>query len=265
MLGSGLGSVCRGWRTIREVPFETIPGLSAERVAGHEGVLRTCEVRGRTGVIVVGRKHGYEGNDRPVRALVDYIAGLGVTHLLLTSAAGSLTRSVRPGEIGIVEDLIDLQFRPPIASVPAHGKMTGGRPQPAGFPDRSLTLRCERPALGRCRVLDPSFARLVRRAAGAAGVPLQRGVLASMMGPTYETPAEVAMLKAAGAHFVTMSAAPEIEFAASRGVAVAAIAIITNYATGISSSRLTHEEVLESGSAAAGSVRLLIEQLITLQ
>lgn len=264
MLGSGLGEVCAGWPVSNEVPFESIPGLSAGCVDGHEGVIRTCNVGGRSGLFIVGRKHGYEGNDRPVRALVDHIAGLGVTHLLLTSASGSLTRSIRPGEIGIAEDLVDFQFRSPASPIPLRTHVTGGAGREA-FSEPSRPLWGERPAAGRLGGLDPAFAALVRRAAGAAGVSLHRGVMASMMGPTYETPSEVAMLQIAGAHFVTMSAAPEIEFAASRGVAVAALAIITNYATGISSDNLAHKDVLRRGGEAAGRVRALIEQLIILK
>lgn len=262
MLGSGLGSVCSGWTVIRETPFDAIPGLSAEHVPGHEGVIKTCEIGGRTGLCVVGRKHWYEGSDRPVRALIDHIAGLGVSRLLLTSASGSLTRSIRPGEIGLAEDLIDLQFRPPAA--PAR-KRAAPAPAAAAVPAPSSPVFGERPVVGMRAGLDPRFGNLVRRAAAAAGTTVRRGVMAAMMGPTYETPAEVGMLQAAGADFVTMSAAPEIEFAAARGMAVAALAVITNYATGISPARLTHEEVLLTGRAAAGQLRALIEQLVALK
>lgn len=261
MLGSGLGGVCGGWPVTGEVPFDDIPGLGVGHVAGHAGVVRTCTVSERTGLFIMGRKHRYEGSARAIRALIDYVASRGVANLLLTSAAGSLSRAIGPGALCLADDILDMQFRPPDTprrdSTSAPG--TSGKAASTGQVNR---LHGERPVEQHRAGLDRNLGRQVRRAADAAGIALSRGTLASMMGPTYETAAEVAMLQFAGAHCVTMSAAPEIEYAASAGMAVAALAVITNYATSISSERLSHEEVLRAGDAAAGGIRALIEQLI---
>jgi purine-nucleoside phosphorylase len=269
VLGSGLGSVCAGWPATGEVPFGSIPGIGSDRIAGHEGVLRTCGVEGRTCIFAVGRKHYYEGGDGPVRAIIGHLAGLGVTRLLLTSAAGSLSASFRPGEIAVADGLLDLQFRglprsggpsAPPAPVPPE---TGGEEDAGGI---SRASPSDRPPRRGARLLpDPALTGLVRRAGSAAGIPLGRGVMAAMHGPTYETPAEIRALREMGAHFVTMSAAPEIEHAAELGIAAAVLVIITNYATGPSSAPLSHGEVLKAGESAVSQVRSIIRQLIIIK
>jgi purine-nucleoside phosphorylase len=265
ILGSGLGDVCGDWPSTGECSFDEVPGLSSARIAGHEGVVRKCLVAGKQCLFVMGRKHCYEGGVGQVSALIDFISGLGAGRLLLTSAAGSLTRSIRPGEIGIAEDLLDLQFCsyavPPVVRRCPDGSRAGEAPVDT-FSDR---LYRERPHLGGPYGVDRPFTDLVEQAAGTAGITLRRGVIASMAGPTYETPAEVALLRKIGVHFVTMSAAPEMRFAVERGMSVAALAIVTNYATGISGVKLAHDEVLEIGARAAGSVRAIVRQLIELQ
>lgn len=247
VLGSGLGSVCAGWPPKAEIPFERIPGMGFGGVDGHEGVLRTCDVDGRECFFAVGRRHYYEGGEEPVRALIEHLAGLGASRLLLTSAAGSLTPAIRPGDIAVADGLLDLQFR--------------GFSRPAelsGSAEQELSRPGARP------LLDPDFTGLVRRAASLASIPVERGIMAAMHGPTYETPAEVRMLQEMGARFATMSAAPELAHAAGRGIPAAALAIITNYATGVSSAPLSHDEVLKAGESAAAQVRSIIRQFVVI-
>lgn len=234
VLGSGLGAVVDRF-TDRMAVDSTECGFPQSTVAGHAGRL----VRGRLGgtpvVAVSGRVHLYEGLDpavvvRGVRALHRW----GVGRIVFTASVGGITEGLDPGELMLVTDHINLQGRNPL-----FGRAFGTR-----FPD--LT-----------HAYDPAMCEVLRGAAGRAGVPLHEGVYAAMPGPSYETPAEIRMLRTLGADVVGMSTVPEVIAANEIGLRAAAIAVVSNRAAGLSGGPLTHDEVTESAhNVAVGLARL---------
>jgi purine-nucleoside phosphorylase len=249
MLGSGLGDVCAGYPVEEAIGFEAMDGVGASDVAGHEGEVRRCIVGGKPCVFVLGRRHFYEGDVGAVEALMEFLVGWGVDSLLLTSAAGSLARDLNPGELMMVTDVVDLQFRPP----------TGVKP-PAASQAREDSVLRERGTAS--AGMGKDLARLVAAAAKRAGVDLKRGVIGCTSGPAYETRAEVELLSRLGIDAVTMSAAPEMDIARRHGISASSLALITNLATGISPVRLDHAEVLETACEGVGEIRRIVEQLV---
>jgi inosine/guanosine/xanthosine phosphorylase family protein len=236
LLGSGLGEVTDGFDVDDTVPFAALPGITQTGVEGHRGLVKCARVGTRHCVFVEGRRHVYEGDTAPLRALTDFIAGTGVREFLVTSACGSLEPRLPPGRLVLAGDLLDLQNRRP--------RHEGTTPAPRRF------------AVG--PRLDLSLGDELRGVARDAGIPLERGVIACNAGPAYETAAEVRALRGLGASVVTMSGAPEIGHFAEVGIRVASIAIVTNWATGISASTLAHSEVLAVAGEAVRSLQALI-------
>jgi purine-nucleoside phosphorylase len=237
--GSGLGAVADGFDVEERVPFETIPGVGCATVPGHRGEVLRCRSAGATCWVVMGRRHIYEGDATPIRALVSWLAERGATDLVVTSAAGSLRTTLSPGDLVLVTGVLDLQSQHVATGV-------------ATAPDRGL----------RRRNVDTGLSRRIVEAAGRAGVALHSGIVACLDGPTYETPAEVAFLQTAGADFATMSAAPEIAAAAETGLRVACIGAITNPGTGIGNASPGHTEVLSAASAMAPVLGRIFLELV---
>ncbi|MEW6071075.1 MAG: purine-nucleoside phosphorylase [Planctomycetota bacterium] len=231
VLGSGLGDFAAGLDGAEEIPVHGLPGWPASRVPGHGGRL----VRGRSSGVPVlvqeGRVHLYEGwspyaATRPVRAF----ARAGIRGLLLTNAAGAVGADLRPPVLMRIVDHLNLQGATPL------------------FPAEAAARSPYDPALG--AVLD--------RAAAEEGVPLPRGVYAGLLGPSYETPAEVAMLARLGADAVGMSTVAEAAAGAAAGMRVAALSCIANVPVSPALPPLSHAEVLSASRAvAAGLARLL--------
>ncbi len=238
LLGSGLDAAVEGLHTDAVLPFGRIEGLSAPTVPGHRGELRRCLVGRHPCVFVCGRKHYYEGSRNDVAALVGFLHSIGVRRLILTSAAGSLVKSISPGELILAVDVIDAQFR-----------------RPGGTRRRDSA---DAGAGGGRFALDPVLSRGIWAAAARAKVGLGRGSVLTVAGPMFETPAEIRAFQETGASVVTMSGAPEIEEAGGLGMSVAMIAVVTNWASGISGVRLRHEDVLEVGRAASQNLRQLL-------
>ena len=253
ILGSGLGNACRGLKTEAAFSFEDVPGLAPPLVTGHAGQFRLCRLEKEACLFILGRRHHYEGADEDIRLLIEFIGSLGVSQLIVTSAAGSLDTRLTPGRLIVIDHLLDLQNRFFIPDL--IGGLPGAaavRSYPGPFPASERARRSSRPTLDR---------RLIKRlqtAAMKAGVPLGRGTMACVSGPCYETPAEVRALKLMGADIATMSAVPEIDCAAEKGIRVAAVALVTNLATGLSVGRLRHDEVLAAGKRAASDLKRLI-------
>lgn len=246
LLGSGLDSVAEEFTAEDSIPFDRIDGLSAPAVAGHRGTLDRCVVAGRPCLFIRGRRHFYEGAAADIAALTGYLKRIGVRRLVLTSAAGSLVRSVSPGELLLVSDIIDAQTRRRLG-VPAAGGAESGS---------------ERTVVSRRLALDRALTRDLWVAASRAKVGLGRGAAVVCAGPVYETPSEIRALQETGAAVVTMSGAPEVEAANELGIAAAMIAVATNWASGISDVRLRHEDVLQAARSAARSVRQLIVEYV---
>lgn len=263
LLGSGLAAVTEGFPARATLKFEEIEGLTPPSVAGHKGELRQCLVSNRPCLFVCGRKHYYEGHAEEIRALMRYLHGAGLRELILTSAAGSLLKSVAPGELVLITDVMDAQFRPPVADrTEKRDNEKAPGTQRVEMDRRERAPAADRPSSHRKLVIDEAISRGLWKAASDARVGIGRGAAITCAGPSYETPAEIRALQEAGASVVTMSGAPEIDAANSLGIRVAMVAVVTNWAAGISSARLRHEDVLEVARSAAARLRQLIVKFV---
>jgi purine-nucleoside phosphorylase len=236
ILGSGLGGFAETVDGI-EVPYSDIEGFAVPTVEGHKGSLKL----GKDVAVLAGRFHLYEGWDTDDVVLpVFLLAGLGAKQVIVTNASGAINRSYRAGELVLIRDHINLMSSNPL--IGPHLQM-GPR-----FPDMSHAYSPElRGVAQRCR---------------ADGIP--EGVYAALPGPSYETPAEIEMLRRLGADLVGMSTVPEVIAARFLGLEVLGISCVTNMAAGIRGEPLRHEEVIETGKQAAAEFeRLLVRILIS--
>lgn len=243
VLGSGLGGVAGRLRRAIGVPYATIPHFSRSTVRGHAGELH-IGLWGRTGVaILAGRMHLYEGHTPaevvlPVRAL----ALAGIRTLVVTCAAGGISRDARPGALMIFSDHLNCQGVNPL--VGPEDERLGSR-----FVDMS-------------QAYDESLRRSALRAARRLGLKCFPGIYAGLLGPSFETPAEIRALERLGADAVGMSTVPEVIAARQLGVRVLAIASITNRAAGLSRRPLGHDEVLEAGRSGAERLMKLLDAVL---
>jgi purine-nucleoside phosphorylase len=235
VLGSGLGRFGDTLTELVQLPYARIPTMPTAGVAGHAGNLCLGSVAGVRVACLQGRVHLYEGHE-PVDVVfgVRLLHAIGCQAVLLTNAAGGIRASFAPGDLMVITDHLNLMGRNPLT----------GPNDPAGprFPDLTDAY-------------DPGVIAAAERAAQQVGVPVRKGVYAALLGPSYETPAEVRMLRALGADAVGMSTVPEVIALRHRGVRVGAMSCITNLAAGIGDQRLTHEEV--SATAQLASDRFL--------
>jgi purine-nucleoside phosphorylase len=249
VLGSGLGVLAQGVPWDATIPSSGIPGLPRSTVRGHEGRLLLGRWGGRAVVVAQGRSHLYEGyTAEEVTRVVRLMHALGAKSLVLTNASGGIAPRMGPGTLMIVEDQVNLQWAAPgrVEGGPHSG--AAGRPTPRGLASRP--------------VYAPEIIAKAEHAAVVAGVRVERGVLGVMLGPSYETPAEIAMLERMGADAVCMSTAAEAAAAGALGLPVGAISCVTNWASGRSPARLDHTEVTRAVSAAAPGLKALLERLI---
>jgi purine-nucleoside phosphorylase len=242
VLGSGLGELADRIERAARVPFAEVPGFHAPSVAGHRGELICGVLGGREVLALSGRFHMYEGHSARVAAFPVRVAhALGARVLFASNAAGGVRRTFRPGDLMIIRDHLNLTFRNPIIGALEPGDQR--------FPDMSSPYA-------------PRLVALLRASAHAAGVPTVEGVYAGLLGPTYETPAEVRMLERLGADAVGMSTVPETIVGAAIGMEVAGVSLITNAAAGVSLAPLDHREVVEVGRATAGRFAELVAEFI---
>ncbi len=242
ILGSGLGALADRLEGATRVPYAEIPGFHAPGVVGHRGELLRGMLAGREVLLLAGRFHMYEGHSARAAAFpVRVMHALGARTLFISNAAGGVRRTLAPGDLMLIADHINLQFRNPLVGAQEQGDTR--------FPDMSAPW-------------SPRLQALLETAAGEAGVRLQRGVYAGLLGPTYETPAEVRMLEKLGADAVGMSTVPEVIVAAALGLESAGVSCITNHAAGITAQPLHHDEVVEVGARAAGAFSALVEQWV---
>jgi purine-nucleoside phosphorylase len=242
VLGSGLGSLADELDSATVIPFQEIPGFPAAAVAGHRGRLVIGELEGVTCAALQGRFHLYEGYEPALVALpARVLLGLGATTLVVTNAAGSINRSFRPGELMLIDDHINLMGRSPLT-----GPVVDGDTR---FPDMTAAY-------------DPALQHLAVQVAADADIRLVRGVYAAMLGPSYETPAEVRMLDRLGADAVGMSTVPEVLVARARGVPVLGISLLSNAAAGLGGAALSHDEVMAAGREAAGRFARLVRGIV---
>ena len=242
VLGSGLGDLAARIENPVRVPYAEIPGFHATNVAGHRGELIHGTLGGREVLALAGRVHMYEGHGARTAAYpVRVLHALGARVLFVSNAAGGISRAFAPGDLMIIEDHLNLMFRNPLFGAV--------EPTDERFPDMSAPW-------------SPRLVALLRACATKTGVPVRSGVYAGLLGPNYETPAEVRMLATLGADAVGMSTVPEAIVAAAMKMEVAGISLITNAAAGISGAPLNHAEVVEVGTRAAGRFAMVVEEFI---
>jgi purine-nucleoside phosphorylase len=242
VLGSGLGTFTDRVVNARAMPYAEIPGFPPTTVAGHAGRLIAGEVAGREVIILAGRFHMYEGHAARVSAFPIRVAhALGAKVTLATNAAGGLKTAMKPGDLVLIEDHINLTWQNPLT----------GRVEPGDdrFPDMSAPYSK--------RILSVAL-----DAARDAGVHLQQGVYVGLLGPTYETPAETRMLATLGAHVTGMSTVSEAIVAAALGMEFGAISLVTNLAAGLSSEPVRHDDVMVAAKAAGEGFARLLEAFV---
>ncbi len=240
VLGSGLGDFADSIEKLVKIPYRDLPHMAAPEVVGHAGNFCFGEVKGTPVVCMQGRVHLYEGHpvDRVVHG-VRTMARLGASRVLLTNAAGGLEPAWAAGDLMVVSDHLNLTGASPL--VGPEDESIGPR-----FPDMT-------------EAYDPALRAWLHAAGHAAGIALREGVYAALLGPQYETPAEVRMIRGLGAQAVGMSTVHEVIALRHMGVRVAALSCITNLAAGIGGRPLDHAEV----EATARSRRTDLVALIT--
>ncbi len=223
-----------------DLPADELPGFARTTVAGHTGVVRSVTVDGRNVLLLLGRAHLYEGHTpsvvaHPVRTAI--AAGVGT--VVLTNAAGGIRRDYAVGQPVLIADHLNLTGASPLA----------GAPPPADMPSRFVDLSS---------AWDPKLRALAREAEPS----LAEGVYAGLLGPQYETPAEIALLRTLGADLVGMSTVIEAIAARHLGAALLGIALVTNAAAGVLEAPLDHAEVLAAGKAAAPALARLLAAVV---
>ena len=242
VLGSGLGALADEIEQPVRIPFRDIPGFPTATVAGHAGALIAGRLEGKPVLALAGRFHMYEGHDARLVAFPARVThALGAPTLIVSNAAGGVNRHWQPGDLMLIRDHINWMFRNPLIGAIEDGEIR--------FPDMSEPY-------------DADLAAVARSVAAEQGMVLREGVYAGLLGPAYETPAEVRVLAALGADAVGMSTVPEVLVARAIGMRVLGFSCITNLACGLSNSPITHADVLEATARAAERFTRLVRGVV---
>ena len=242
VLGSGLGQFAERLSDPVRVPYDGIPHFPSPTVIGHSGELVGGTLAGHGVLVQSGRFHMYEGHPAALTALpVRVFARLGIGTLILTNTAGGIRRSFGSGTVMLISDQINLTFR--------NGLFGPALPGEIRFPDMSDAH-------------DPALRALAREVARRRKIPLAEGVYAGLLGPSYETPAEIRMLERLGADAVGMSTVIEVIAARAAGIRCLGFSAITNPAAGVTPQKLHHLEVMEVAYRVAGELAALIEGVV---
>lgn len=239
VLGSGLGDFASCVESPLVIRYNAIPHFLPTSVPGHSGKLILGKIQGISVAILQGRLHAYEGHSleqviHPIRSLGYY----GIHHAILTNAAGGIANNFNPGDLAIIDDHINLT---------GLNALTGTNFEELGprFPDMG-------------KAYNPEWRKVLRESAQELKFTIKNGIYAQMSGPSYETPAEIRMLRTLGASMVGMSTVPEVVAAHHMGMKVAAISCISNYAAGIREEPLRHEEIKIAANKAMKELLPLI-------
>ncbi|HKA00518.1 MAG TPA: purine-nucleoside phosphorylase [Candidatus Solibacter sp.] len=244
VLGSGLGAFADELADRTEIPYSQIPGWPASTAVGHAGKL----VIGRLGetpvACMAGRAHLYEGNSPQTATYsVRVLKSLGVNGIVFTNAAGGINLELQRGGLVLISDHINLQGSNPL--VGANDDSLGPR-----FPDMS-------------EAYSRAWREIGKQAANELCVPISEGVYAALLGPSYETPAEIRFLRIIGADVVGMSTVPEVIVANHMGMKCLGISCVTNMAAGVvPDAKINHEEVLETGGMVRDTLVRLLKALL---
>ena len=243
VLGSGLGAFADSLSDSTRIPFAEIPAFPLSTALGHTGQM----VIGMAGTVPVaamqGRVHPYEGYSPQQVAFPMRVFGrMGIRAVILTNAAGGINLTYKQGALVLISDHINLQGNNPLAG--PNNDRFGPR-----FPDMT-------------HAYEKSYRELVRAEARNLGITLHEGVYAALLGPSYETPAEIQYLRTIGADLVGMSTVFEVLAARHMGIKVLAISCVTNMAAGILDQALSHQEVLETGERVKTSFEALLRAVL---
>ena len=242
ILGSGLGGLSRKIGDAVRIPFVDIPGFPEATVVGHEGAVIVGTLGGRDIVALSGRFHVYEGHPAALAAFpVRVFRALGARDLFVSNAAGGISPKLAVGDLMVISDHLNLMGTNPLVGDLQEGDIR--------FPDMTDAY-------------DPGLRRVLRTTAEKLGITLREGVYAGVLGPSYETPAEVKMLRLLGADAVGMSTVPEVIVARALRMRVAGVSCITNAAAGVTGAALSHAEVLETTSRVSAAFEALVTEFV---
>ena len=243
VLGSGLGGFADDFEEAVGIPYEEIPGFVRSTAQGHAGRLVVGKVDTVPVVAMQGRVHYYEGYSfEEVTFPIRTFKLLGIKTLILTNAAGGINVQLSQGALMVISDHLNLMGDNPLRG--PNDERFGPR-----FPDMSA-------------VYSPELQELVVDEAKAAGVEVRRGIYCALSGPSYETPAEIHLLRNLGADAVGMSTVPEAIVARHMGLEVLGISCITNLAAGISDEPINHEEVMATVFRVRDTFAQLLRKVI---
>jgi len=241
LLGSGWGGFADVVQGAIDVPYADLPAFPRLAIGGHAGLLRAGYVGGVPVLVLAGRKHAYEtGEPDGMKGAIRTLAALGVQVLVQTNAAGSMEAAMRPGELMLITDHLNLVQRSPLFN-------------------ESGDQRFVAMAGAYCARLQA----LARATAAQQGATLHEGVYAWVMGPQFETPAEIRMLQRLGAQAVGMSTVPETILARHAGLRVLALSMLTNMAAGLSDESLSHSHTLATAKAGGQGAVTLLQAIVS--
>lgn len=243
VLGSGLGVLADEIENPVIIPYHEIPGFTVSTVVGHKGQLVIGKLQGKQVVAMQGRFHYYEGHGLdavvfPIRVM----KMLGVETIIVTNAAGGINESYNAGDLMLIRDHINMTFRNPL--IGGNDEAMGAR-----FPDMS-------------EAYSKQLRELAKEVATAQGIQLQEGVYCGLLGPSYETPAEIRMLRILGGDAVGMSTVPEVIVARHMNIKVLGISCISNMAAGILEQPLSHDEVMETTEKVKAQFLALVHGIV---
>ncbi len=240
LLGSGWAPLAERVQEAVDVPYAELPAFPELGVGGHVGTVRLGRLGGRAVALLAGRKHTYESGDAgAMKGAIRTLAALGVRVLVQTNAAGSLDPAVPPGALLLIDDHLNLVQRSPLVGEPGNGR----------FVDMG-------------NAYDAALRAQAQAAARAHGAELPEGTYAWALGPQFETPAEIRMMKLLGARAVGMSTVPETILARHAGLRVLAVSLMTNMAAGLAAEVLSHEHTMATAQAAGARAAALLEAVI---
>jgi purine-nucleoside phosphorylase len=232
VLGSGLGGFADGVERAVRISYGELEGFPQGGVSGHAGEIVAGYISGVPVLVLAGRIHYYEQGDAgAMRPMLEALSAFGITHLILTNAAGSLREDMPPGSVMLFEDHINFSGSNPLFGEPHDRRFVG------------LT-----------NAYDSGICAALEAAAGEQNIMLSKGVYMWFSGPSFETPAEIRMARIMGADAVGMSTVPEVILARFLNMKVAACSVITNFAAGMTGKELSHHETKEM--APLGGARL---------
>ena len=243
ILGSGWDGIAASVADPIDIPYEELPAFPKIAIAGHAGVLRLGTIAGRQVALLRGRKHTYESGDpAAMKGAIRTLAAIGCGTVILTNAAGSLEPQFRPGSLMLISDHLNIVQRTPLHDEPGN--------------ERFVNM---------ADAYDPTLRQQANDAATAAGISFNEGVYAWVLGPQFETPAEIRMLQRLGAQAVGMSTVAETILCRHAGLKVLGISMLTNMGCGMEAEVLSHAHTLHTADAtrelAARALQALIPAL----